>query len=390
LLGDLDFGVLLVSLVAQATTIAIIWRTAREACPNRPLIAAAAALFLASGPLFVGMSHQFLTEPLQTLIVAGSFRLAWIAPRLNSNRLLACLTLAVVAGAAVKSTTPAYCGLARAWVAWESTGRVLRRERWPAPTVLDLLLVASALVLLVFTAIWYAKNLPSAWGHVTDATSSDIAEAYGHRGSFPEKMRFWFGAQAFAFSLKPMLFAFGAAGAILTVGAETLRRPFVGPPVPEEQRRLAALALIAFLHIVFLTGLLALQINEDTRFLAPLAPCWSILLIGALAQIRSLAWSATVAAGTAILALLQFVLVHLEAHGLTTRRAQEAWLQPYVVGDERDVAEALTEGTCPPGYAWHYVIVSTEKPTMNANSLSYLAAKHSLSAGYRCYYTSLG
>ena len=65
-------------------------------------------------------------------------------------------------------------------------------------------------------------------------------------------------------------------------------------------------------------------------------------------------------------------------------------MKPYGVGDERSVAEALTEGACPPRYAWHYVIVGTERPTMNANSLSYLAAKHSLSAGYRCYYTSLG
>jgi 4-amino-4-deoxy-L-arabinose transferase-like glycosyltransferase len=388
--GDLDFGLLLVSPLAQAATIAIIWRTAREACPDRPLIAVAAALFLAAGPLFVGMSHQFLTEPLQTLIVAGSFRLAWIAPRLNSNRLLSWLALAVVAGAAVKSTTPAYCGLAWAWVAWELARRLLRRERWPAPTLPDLLLAASALVLLVFTAIWYAKNLPSAWAHAADSTTGEIAEAYGRRGSLPEKMRFWFEAQASALSLEPMLFALGAVFATLTILVRSLREPFAGSPAPEEQKRFAMLAVIAVLHIVLLTGLLALQINEDTRFLASLAPCWSILLIGALNQIQPAALSTTVAGGTAILALLQFTFVHLVAHGLTARRAQEAWLQPYRVGNERDVAEALTEGSCPPEYAWHYVVVGTERPTMNANSLSYLAAKHSLSAGYRCYYTSLG
>ena len=81
---------------------------------------------------------------------------------------------------------------------------------------------------------------------------------------------------------------------------------------------------------------------------------------------------AGVAAGTALLALTQFVFVHLEAHGLTRRRAQEAWLKPYGVGDERSVAEALTEGACPPRYAWHYVIVGTERPTMNAYSLAFL------------------
>ena len=284
LIGDIDFGLLLVILLAQALTLVIVWRIAREAAPDRPLIAVAAALFVASAPLFVGMSHQFLTEPLQTLIVAGSFRLAWIAPRLNSNRLLSWLALAVVAGAAVKSTTPAYCGLAWAWVAWELTSRALRKERWPRPRASDLLLAAATLVLLAFTLIWYVKNLPSAWGHVTDATSSDIAEAYGRRGTFPEKLRFWFEAQASAFSLEPMLFAIGAAVATLTLAVGVVRQPAASLLASEERKRFGVLALVAFLHIVLLMSLLATQINEDTRFLEPLLPCWSIVLIGALTQ----------------------------------------------------------------------------------------------------------
>jgi hypothetical protein len=388
ILGDMDFALLLVNLIAQAVTVAFVWRIAREAARNRPLIAVAAALFVASAPLFVGMSHQFLTEPLQTTIVAGSFFLAWAAPRIDSNRLVLCLLMAVVAGAAVKTTTPAYAGLAWSWIVWELRGRLLRNARWPALTAVDALLGTAVVVVAYFTLAWYVRNLPDVLGHIADATTSDVADAYGHRGAFIEKFLFWSRAQATSFSLQPILLI---AAAWLIGVAFVVRFVWRSEASAfEPAGRLATLALLAFLHIVAFTSLLAAQVNEDTRFLAPLLPCCAILLTWGLAQVRSAALGAVAAGVVALVAFTQFAMVHLEAHGLIARRTQSAWLLPVSVTRDQEVADDLVRDTCPADYKWHSVVVGPERPTLNANSLAYVSAERSLSAGYRCYYWSLG
>src|SRR5687767_7703275 len=57
--GNIEFALLLVSVLSHAATLLVVYAAARRIAPGSIWPAAAAVLMTAAAPLFVGLSHQF-------------------------------------------------------------------------------------------------------------------------------------------------------------------------------------------------------------------------------------------------------------------------------------------------------------------------------------------
>jgi len=384
-IGDLDFAGLILSILAHGGALVAVYFAARRLAPESPWWAVFATVFTASGPMFVGLSHQYLVEPLQTLIVAASFLLALEALRLPLLRMATLLVLLVVAAAGVKTTTFAYCGLAWAIAGLVFLARLRHGERIVWRDGPALALAAGTLVLLAFLLVWYAHNLVPMLAHVRNSTSSQLALYYGSQGTLAAKLAFWMEAAADGLSLTWVAFPTLLAIAAVAVGFAA-RRAF-GAGAPAQERLNATVAGAALVHVAAMLVLLSLQINEDTRFIASVLPLVPLLVVHALRRLspKTLPIAATLLAG------LQLVLVHAEAAGRIGRLSQTAWLIPVTrESGQREVAAGLAAATCPYDQRLRYVVVGIEEPALNANTLAMYSARARVSSGWRCYYTGLG
>jgi len=111
-IGSIETALLGSVLVCQLGTLILVFSMGRRLLPDRPLIAMTGAVLIGAAPLFVGMSHNYLVEPLQTLSVAWVFHIASRGTGGSRVRLAAELIAAAAVGMLAKMTTPAYCALA--------------------------------------------------------------------------------------------------------------------------------------------------------------------------------------------------------------------------------------------------------------------------------------
>ena len=81
LVGSIDVSLLLSILVTQALTLVLIYRSVWELSGHNRLVSIGGCLVVASAPLFVGMSHQYLAEPLQLLAVTWFVLIMSFAPK---------------------------------------------------------------------------------------------------------------------------------------------------------------------------------------------------------------------------------------------------------------------------------------------------------------------
>jgi len=202
------------------------------------LTSLAIAAFVGSTPLFIGMNHQYLAEPLQTLAVALAFLLALCVRSMSKVALFSALCVVTALAVSAKSTSLLYCGLPLLLAACALLGRqapppspLLRRLRIP------LVLVAIFSVALV--ANWYATHLPAVLEHARQSTVGEVVQNYGVQASFAAKLRFWaaaFGAALFFPGWLPAAAAAIGAGALLArrrravIGSGPVAAP---PPVAQ-------------------------------------------------------------------------------------------------------------------------------------------------------------
>jgi hypothetical protein len=386
LLGSMDLGLHLSVLICQALTLMLVYRIGqRIAAGNDWITPMAGCLLVGGAPLFVGMSHQYFAEPIQTLAVVWILYAAVAAPtwtRVNTlTQLLAAGSVALLA----KSSTPAYCLLPGLMAA---STLFLRKPISQAPPQgrqfgrWICLLVSVAL--LAATTAWYQRNLGGVLRHAYDASVGDIALDYGKRDLFLAKMSFWLKAvrlSLFSPLSLGVVFLVAAIGLTVSLSAVVRRR---------EKLTLSWTALLALFSAVHIVGFLAMasrSINEDTRFLMPLLPSLAILFMWALTQIkhRSIA-----AAGVALL-FVQWTDTCGIALGLRERNACN-WLIPFDADATKaqEVSRLVARSSQEETSASRYNIVGVESPWLNANTCSYLAAQGKLASGRRPYYTSLG
>src|SRR5207247_8284000 len=98
--------------------------------------AAAAVAVMAAAPLFVGLSHYYFVEMMQTAAVGWFILLAAVAPRWSRSLTVSHLLLASAVAMLAKASSPLYCfapGLAAGYAALRANpNREPRRAATPA------------------------------------------------------------------------------------------------------------------------------------------------------------------------------------------------------------------------------------------------------------------
>ena len=378
--GSIESALLFSVIVAQALTLYLVFRIGRAIAPDSYAAPVLGVVFASAGQIFVGLSHQFMVEPLQALAVAWTVFIVircreWSAPRIVLH-----MAGSLFLGLLAKATTPLYCLLPFLYI-----GLVLIRkplflgwqDEWRNNSMR--VLAFSVCVVGPLTAGWYAVNLKAAWRHVREASSGEIALQYGTRASVPAKLVVWLKLLDRSF-LSPYL-GWAVAIAILAGLAYRIAR---GGTRAIPSGGIFAVVLSA-LQCALLLLIFSMNDAVDSRYMYAMYVFLATILMWACAPITN---RAVFLAAFAICAL-QLITVHRIALGAAgTASEQGEWLgTPHEDRSRYNQMERIVAMTSTkPGYN----IVGVEEPWLNANTASFFAVKRSLDTGVRSYYTSLG
>jgi len=388
-IGSIETGLLLSVLVTQIGSLALFYKAVRELAPGRPLVAAIGILLFACAPLFVGMSHQYVAEALQLFGVTYFYFLAATGHGMQRLTLLGNLLLATAIALLAKVTSPIYCLLPGLIVTYTFfRNRDSKAEAFPKNARWGWLWLFAGVVLCAACAIWYVKNLPAMRETLKLQTSLEFTLDYGRAGTFFEKMKYWLRAMLTSFQLPLLL-----VGPLALVGAGMALAPAIGDRETKPQEsgrwRFNLLAACSVIHIVAVLCLCSTNYNEETRYLLPLLPAIATVNVWLICKIRQ-RW---VLAGLTLLLSAQWIAVSLQALGWThlSHEICSYWVIPLDT-DRKQAKEVvrIVQNTAPTDRISRYNIVGLELPWLNANTLSFFAAKEELIAGSRNYYTGLG
>lgn len=387
-IGSIELGLLASILIVQVATLCVLLGAYRAQAGSRLGPALVGCLVVAASPLFVAMSHQYFVEPLQNLAVAWFIAIMTFAPRWRRSTLLANLVGASAFALLAKVSSPLYClgpGLIGVWLLFGRRAESVTDPWYSRPRIVLGLIAAFGLA--VVTAGWYLINHAALVNFVLSTSSGPVAEFFGVHESFPAKLLFWLaGTQHSFFSpgqLVALAFIIGLAG-FLSVRQRLITRA----PLRSWPAFSTACAVVAFGQVVLVLCVFSFQVNEEQRYLLPLAPYLGLLVALSLAKLDLL----RVTQLTGAVLIFQWAAVYAQALGVTGINSDFTYwlLSPH--GDRRDFddVEAAVTDTCAIGDAGRYNIVGVELGWFNANSFSFFDAKHFASDNPRCFYTSLG
>lgn len=378
--GNVEAALLLLCVGANVATLFLLWLYARRLAPNGFALPVLAVVGAASMPLFVGMGHEFVTEPLQTLVIVATFLLAAFADRIRLPRLVILLVLLGFAGFGVKTTSPAYTGLALLLVAAVALVRMRKGEALSALSRTDIALAVVTAGLAALTTAWYVVNIDGMLQHVRNVLDAGIALNYGSASGLPTKAMYWLKAFDTGSSLVSYAGLAVFAGAAVAVAIQA--------PRAFQTRNLPGIAaVLALVHSIVVLVQFMFQIIEETRFITSLMPMMVMALIFALATYPT-RW---LVRPLLALATVQLVAVNLIAADRLAMSSGTVWLKRFAPGtNQRPLADTIIASTCEAPRPYQYVLVGIEEPQMNANSLAFHAAVARNRSGFRCYYTGLG
>jgi hypothetical protein len=381
-LGSIDVGLLLSILVTQILTLTIIFKFIKELSGGKELVAITGCIMAASAPLFIGLSHQFLVEPMQTLAVAWFVSIMSFAPRWSRAFILSQVLAATALAMLAKVSSPLYCwgpGLVALRYVFEPKHPHSKNE-WRQSHVIGTL--AFGVVLSFAAAGWYKRNIKFVVEHVALASTGTVAELYGKNDTFFNSMTYWLDSVQRSFFLPSCLILSG--GVVAGGVVKYLVKP--GPSL----RHFAQCSMIGFLQILVALSVFSLSSNRDNRYLLPLLPYFTILVCWALTQINM-----AILTG---LAIFTFAIQLIIGHAITLNILPQnpnlsVWLYP-INKNTKDAAilNAVVTRTCMDKRSVRYYnTVGVEKPWLNLWTLSYVAAKQ-LAPHNRlhCSYASLG
>lgn len=381
-IGSVDHALLLVNVLLQFITLMLIYRIGKALSPKQGrTVAVVGCALVAAAPLFVGMSHQYLIEPLQTLAVTWFYYCAIMSPRWGRLCILSHLVAATAVALLAKTTSPLYCLLPGLMGTVQLFRRRPTEDRaGPLTRAVQVCGLLLGLGLLAGAVVWYRVNWEAVRRHAYLSSFGDVALDYGHKDVFLNKLALWFRAlQEGPFT--PPLFWMGTFLVLVGLAVWWSR-----PREVELSRQSWAswLALFAGLHLAAVLATFSFTITEETRFLTPILPAVAVLVMWAVAQLP------VRAAGVVFVAVLMVQWGYVHAITLDLIHWQG---HPWLVRIDRDPTRAdevtrAVQLTC--GQANRYNIVGIELPWCNANSFEYYAAKNKLVRGQHSYYTGLG
>jgi hypothetical protein len=384
LLGSIDMGLLISIILTQAVTLLLMYRAFRELSDRNEPVVIAGCLACASAPLFVAMSHQYLTEPLQLFAVSWFVLIMSFAPKWNRAFTLSQLLAATPVAMLAKVSSPLYCA-GPAVVALWYVFRPASLPRQSAGNRTNLVMIFVAGLLLNIGVIrWYSRNITRVIQHVSVASSGPIAEIYGKNDTVLNTLVYWLEALRNNFFLPSIFVWIG----VLCASAMTVH--LIKTSVVRKHFTVCALVSLSQLIIVLIV--FSFHTNRELKYLLPLLPYVGVVICWTLAQIRF----PIVTGLAALFFLAQFASTYGQAFGLLTRApTTPGWLMvPNSVSSykESTALDAIIGKTCTDRESQPYLnLVGIEKPWLNEHSANYLAAKHRvLYKPVHCRYGSFG
>jgi len=340
--GSVNSALILSIILTNLFSLVLIYRSIFELTNGRQLIAFVSAITIASGPLFIAMSHQYFAESVQLLTVCWFFLIMSKARNWPRFRLTCHLILATTVAMAAKSSSPLYFF---SLVFLAILGSFLRESADhynPKPRNIvskgeKFSLLISIVIMPILVINWYLLNFRSMQEHVKISASS---ENWGARDTFFNKFYFWSNAFSDHFFLRltllfTLLLLFSAFFVTLIYFIRNRLYYF-------SYFDLAAAVSVA--QILVTLSIFSHVPNEDGRYLLPLAPFVAILVGWSLAKLtRPWLWVALAIYST------QLFYVHAEALAIFPRQGNSIpWLtsvdtNPYL---SRKVFEIVSK-TCP-------------------------------------------
>ncbi|MGH7846107.1 MAG: hypothetical protein ACREQW_13185 [Candidatus Binatia bacterium] len=381
LVGSIDVALMLSILVTQLLTLVFMYRSILELSSQDQLLAVTGCLLSVSGPLFIGMAHQYLTEPLQLLAVTWLVLIMSFAPKFNRAFLLSQLLAVTSVAMLAKVSSPLYCagpGLLALWYVFRPEPVSLVKREYSKKR---LMVTLAAGVLLSLGAVgWYYRNITYVMQHVAVASSGPIAEIYGKKDTFMSTMIYWLGAFQESF-FPPSIFLLVSLVVVFAVTAYFIRpRPF--------SKHFTLCSAISAVQIITVLIVFSFSSNRAERYLLPLLPYVVVLICWALAQINK-----PVLVGlTAVFFLGQLAGTYGQALGFLRVVPTAAWLFPPDSDPKKaTILNSIVSRTCTKtGSERYWTIIGIEQPWLNHESAAYFAAK-SLSFDNRigCHYGSV-
>ncbi|HVP11549.1 MAG TPA: hypothetical protein VMV94_10220, partial [Phycisphaerae bacterium] len=383
--GRIEPALMLSILLCQAVTLLLLLRLGRRLVPGRPLVAMVPCAAVAAAPLFIGMSHQYFAEPLQTLAVAWIFCIAARGREISRLGAVAQLIAAVAIAMLAKVTTPIYCLLpgilaVGALVRKRPTEQPLSRGR----IVANAILLLAGLGLAVCALAWYFRNAGHVYEHAAGSSSGTTSLLYGSDRPFLAKMWFWSDALRYSFVAAPLIWVLGAAVAVAsTTGLVRAVCRRAG-----RLNRFDVLTICSVLQVLLVLSLFSRVVNEETRYLLPLVVPLAVILMRVLAAFPD--WS--LASVLLVLFAGQWAWIQAQTQALI---GPGPMLSPWLRTVDPDPTRAgeidrLVRLTCDERTSGKIHTVGVEYPWFNPNSFSFFAAKAALNGVPRCTYTSLG
>jgi hypothetical protein len=382
-----EFGLLLLILAAQFITLALCHQIGREFFPDSYGMPLLGALFMASCPLFIGMGRQYFVDALQLLSVSYFYWIATFAQRFSRVQILGHLSLAAGAAALIKVSSPLYClfpGLLAVYYLFVSPNwfALGSRRRFTA----QICLILGGVSLTAAALAWYARNFAAVYAFMKSTSSGEVALHYGREAAFLNKMGFWLASFQKSFFLPEVLVAITLLVLVIVILPAARRQAIIDRIRYRNLRILSGLATLQFFGVLVV---FSLNINEESRYMLPLLP--SVVIVGY--------WGARHAnrrllcVGLSFILLYQWGLVNLQSLGLTPPSPRMShWVLPLNPDKQTMIElEKLVAYTCHSKTGNRYSVVGVELPWLNANTLSFYAAKARLKErAPRCKYTSLG
>lgn len=381
-LGSVERALLASVLIAQLGTLLLIFDIGRRVHPASVGPAALGTLFLGASPLFVGLSHYYLVEPLQAFAIAYVY---WIAASAQSTPPLLASAHLVIAGAlglAAKISTPAFMFAPGALAAyrvlrsWSSRGAVARARAADAVAAL------AAVVTVALCAGWYLRNGAATLAFARMSAASDVALLYGRQDTVARKLVHWTGelGRTFLAPEATWLLAFAVVGG--AVAARLARRD----AVPASRGRAPwALLVAALLQIGVVLAVLSRTVNEDSRYLLALAPSLAVVVVVLASAPLARPWRGAIA----VALVVQWGLVQARDLGALPR-GPRYWENPPSdsAGRVREIADVVG-ATCGDPAAGS-IMAAVDLEWLNSWTLRFYSAKRHLNGGPRCDYTFLG
>ncbi len=332
------------------------------------VISLLSVLIVCSSPLFVGLSHEYLTEIYQVLGIAYVYWLYFSSPTLSRGKIYYHLMFSLVIVFGSKSSTILYCFIPLLGIVHNFFHKRISNQKI---TPLDLLLITLSTLFSLLLATWYVKNIHEIYSFGVSSSSGMASIYYGKADSFFNKFIYWIYVFQKAIITKYVIYI-GLMACIILI--------FIKPFKKVDHSRLK-LAILVSLQALIPFIFFSLNINEESRYILPILPSITILiaLTASISKIHTKIFL--------ILFIMQYVFVQSFSFGLyKNNESFNHWLKnvdlnPQIRSRNQDLAKHLCHNQNPILY-----IVGVEYIDFNFNTLGFLGALENT----ECKFTSLG